>query len=73
MRSTQIKLAGVIGYPEAIYFSSMPPFKWLPAIFERPVVVFNYTWRTVQTAITFINCISPTKYIYSSHKNLPLL
>jgi len=72
MRSAQIKLAGVIGYPEAIYFPSVPAFKGLPAIFERPVVVFNYTWRTVQTAITFLNCISPTKCIYSSHKNLLL-
>jgi len=46
MRSIQINLAGVIGYPEAFYFPSVPPFNGLPGIFERPVVVFNYTWRT---------------------------
>jgi hypothetical protein len=46
MRSTYINLAGVIGYPEAIYFPSVTPFKGLPGIFERPVVVFNYTLRT---------------------------
>jgi hypothetical protein len=46
MISTQISLAGVTGYPEAVYFPSVPPFNELPVIFERPVVVFNYTWRT---------------------------
>jgi hypothetical protein len=30
MRSTEINLAGFIGYPEAIYFPSLPPFKGLP-------------------------------------------
>jgi len=46
MRSNHINLAGVIGYPKAIYFPSVTPFKGLFGIFERPVVVFNYTWRT---------------------------
>ena len=46
MRSTRINLAGVIGYPGAIYFPSVTPFKGQPGIYERPAVVFNYTWRT---------------------------
>lgn len=64
MRSTQINLAGVIGYPQAVYFPSVSPFNGLPGIFEGPVVVFNYTWRT--------NCCNIYK-LHFTHKVYLLL